>query len=73
MPPIFVYEDPDGVLESADGVTRATRMAKQAPGVTVSPRTWISPTSRSSAATARPSSVTTRSWTAMKGRPVLAR
>jgi hypothetical protein len=35
MPPVFVYEDPDGVLEISDGVTRATRMAKLAPGVTV--------------------------------------
>ena len=35
MPPIFVHEDPDGVLEISDGVTRATRMAKLAPGVTV--------------------------------------
>jgi hypothetical protein len=35
MPPIFVYEDPDGVLEISDGVTRATRIAKLAPGVTV--------------------------------------
>lgn len=31
MPPIFVYEDPDGVLEIFDGVTRATRIAKLAP------------------------------------------
>jgi hypothetical protein len=35
MAPIFVYEDPDGLLEISDGVTRATRMAKLAPGVTV--------------------------------------
>jgi hypothetical protein len=35
MPPIFVYEDPDGVLEITDGVTRATRIAKLAPGETV--------------------------------------
>lgn len=35
MPPIFVYEDPDGVLEISDGVTRATRIAKLAPGVMV--------------------------------------
>ena len=35
MPPIFVYEDPDGVLEISDGVTRATRIAKVAPGQTV--------------------------------------
>jgi len=35
MPPIFVYEDPDGVLEISDGVTRATRMTKLAPGATV--------------------------------------
>jgi hypothetical protein len=35
MPPIFAYEDPDGLLEITDGVTRATRMAKLAPGDTV--------------------------------------
>lgn len=35
IPPIFVYEDPDGNLEIIDGVTRATRMAKLAPGETV--------------------------------------
>jgi hypothetical protein len=35
MPPIFVHEDRDGVLEISDGVTRATRMAKLAPGATV--------------------------------------
>jgi hypothetical protein len=35
MPPIFVYEDPDGFLEISDGVTRATRIAKMAPGETV--------------------------------------
>jgi len=35
MPPLFVYEDPDGVLVILDGVTRATRLAKLAPGVTV--------------------------------------
>ena len=35
MPPIFVYEDADGVLEISDGVTRATRIAKLAPGETV--------------------------------------
>src|SRR5438128_9881069 len=35
MPPIFVYEDPDGVLEISDGVTRATRIAKLAPGETI--------------------------------------
>lgn len=28
MPPILVYEDPDGVLEILDGVTRATRIAR---------------------------------------------
>jgi len=32
MPPILVYEDPEGVLEVTDGVTRATRIAKLAPG-----------------------------------------
>lgn len=35
MPPLFVIEDPDGVLEVTDGVTRATRMAKLAPGKSV--------------------------------------
>lgn len=35
MPPILVYEDPDGVMEILDGVTRATRIAKLAPGQTV--------------------------------------
>lgn len=35
MPPIFVYEDPDGLLEISDGVTRATRIAKLSPGATV--------------------------------------
>jgi hypothetical protein len=31
MPAIFVYEDPDGLLEIIDGVTRATRIANLAP------------------------------------------
>jgi hypothetical protein len=31
MPPIFVYEDPDGLLEIIDGVTRSTRIAKLDP------------------------------------------
>lgn len=31
MPPILVYEDPDGLMEIIDGVTRATRIAKLAP------------------------------------------
>jgi hypothetical protein len=35
MPPILVYEDPDGILEISDGVTRATRIAKLAPDQTV--------------------------------------
>jgi hypothetical protein len=35
MPPIVVIEDPDGLLEIYDGVTRATRIAKLAPGMTV--------------------------------------
>lgn len=35
MPPVFVYEDPDGLLEISDGVTRATRIAKLVPGETV--------------------------------------
>jgi hypothetical protein len=32
MPPILTYEDADGILEISDGVTRATRIAKLAPG-----------------------------------------
>lgn len=35
MPPILVYEDPNRLLEIIDGVTRATRIAKSAPGETV--------------------------------------
>lgn len=35
MPPVLVYQDPDGVMEIIDGVTRATRIAKLAPGTTV--------------------------------------
>ncbi|WP_165226105.1 hypothetical protein [Aquisphaera insulae] len=35
MPPILVYEDPDGILETTDGVTHATRIAKLSPGLTV--------------------------------------
>jgi hypothetical protein len=35
MPPLLVYEGADGVLEVADGVTRATRVAKLLPGTTV--------------------------------------
>src|SRR5689334_20004961 len=35
MPAILVYEDPDGVLEIIDGVTRATRIAKLSAGRTV--------------------------------------
>jgi hypothetical protein len=35
MPPLFVQEDPDGLLEVTDGVTRATRIAKLVPGETV--------------------------------------
>jgi hypothetical protein len=32
MPPPWVYEGTDGVLEIVDGVTRATRAAKLIPG-----------------------------------------
>jgi hypothetical protein len=32
MPPVWVYEGADGVLEIVDGVTRATRVAKLIPG-----------------------------------------
>lgn len=35
MPPLLVYEGSDGVLELADRVTRATRVAKLLPGTTV--------------------------------------
>jgi hypothetical protein len=35
MPPVWVYEGSDGVLEIVDGVTRATRIAKLAPGATI--------------------------------------
>jgi hypothetical protein len=36
MPPILVYQDPDGLMEIMDGVTRATRIAKLAPDRLVS-------------------------------------
>ena len=35
MPPLLAYEGSDGALELVDGVTRATRVAKLLPGVTV--------------------------------------
>jgi hypothetical protein len=35
MPPLWVYEAADGVLVIYNGVTRATRIAKLAPGTTV--------------------------------------
>jgi hypothetical protein len=35
MPPLLVYEGPDGALEIFDRVTRATRIAKSSPGTTV--------------------------------------
>jgi hypothetical protein len=35
MPPLWVYEAADGVLVVYDGVTRATRIAKLAPGALV--------------------------------------
>jgi hypothetical protein len=35
MPPLIVYEGNDGVLVIFDGVTRATRIAKLAPGALV--------------------------------------
>lgn len=35
MPPLWVYEAADGVLVIYDGVTRATRVAKLAPGTLV--------------------------------------
>jgi hypothetical protein len=36
MPPLLVYEDPQGLLEIFDGVTRAARIAKLTPGESVS-------------------------------------
>jgi hypothetical protein len=35
MPPLLAYEGSDGALELSDGVTRATRVAKLLPGMTV--------------------------------------
>ena len=35
MPPLWVYEGTDGVLVLYNGVTRATRIAKLAPGTPV--------------------------------------
>jgi hypothetical protein len=35
MPPLIVYEAADGVLVIYNGVTRATRIAKLAPGTLV--------------------------------------
>jgi len=35
IPPLWVYEAADGVLVVYDGVTRATRVAKLAPGTLV--------------------------------------
>ncbi len=35
MPPVWVYEGSDGVLEIVNGVTRATRTAKLAPGIVI--------------------------------------
>ena|SRR6266851_2664704 len=35
MPPLIVYEGSDGVLLVYNGVTRATRIAKLAPGTSV--------------------------------------
>ena len=35
MPPLWVYEGSDGVLVVYNGVTRATRIAKLAPGTLI--------------------------------------
>ena len=35
MPPVWVYEGSDGVLEIINGATRATRIAKLSPGTTI--------------------------------------
>jgi len=35
MPPIWAYEGSDGIMVITNGVTRATRIAKLAPGTTV--------------------------------------
>jgi hypothetical protein len=48
MPPIWVYEGSDGVLVTSNGVTRATRIAKLAPGTLV-PVEIIGTTSRACA------------------------
>lgn len=40
MPPLEVYEAADGVLVIYSGVTRATRIAKLAPGTLVPVQVW---------------------------------
>jgi hypothetical protein len=40
MPPLEVYEASDGVLVIYSGVTRATRIAKLAPGTLVRVQVW---------------------------------
>ena len=35
MPPVWVYEGSDGVLEIINGATRATRIAKLSPGAKI--------------------------------------
>ena len=35
MPPVWVYEGSDGVLEIINGATRSTRIAKLAPGTKI--------------------------------------
>jgi hypothetical protein len=52
MPSIFVYEDPNGIMGIIDGVTRATRIAKLAPGERV-PVTMIGNFRRSRSASPR--------------------
>jgi hypothetical protein len=40
MPPLEVYESSDGVFVIYSGVTRATRIAKLAPGTLVRVQVW---------------------------------
>jgi hypothetical protein len=35
MPPLWVHQGSDGVLQIVNGVTRATRIAKPSPGTTI--------------------------------------
>ncbi len=52
MPPIWVYQGADGLLIIANGVTRATRIAKLAPGTLVRVEV-VGPTKRAGASLPR--------------------